>query len=373
MVDIETMRSDPITSAQWRNKRYRGVAVIYWIVAMPLICGFCSLAVDFGYVELNKFQLQKIADASAHDYLVLLEQYGTQTLANSHISTTKNKIISINGSTPTVTATWGYWNTVTQTFSTSSSTGATVAVKVVASCSKANNNAVPLLFAAVLGQSSLNESATAVATDLGTSSTASISALSNMYLAGMPAGTTTVWGDTTSANGATQMNSIPVVPGEMITFTSISGTSSVTYPSMPYYGPNGSNGANGTAIQHGQNWDGSMYSANTENGIADAIMPDSAFAGMFLDNTEPDLSATPPSTVDWTQSSVANQNSFTNLAVKTPFFIGDGTNGSTVKTFQVPQGATRLFIGVWDGVEYSNNSGSLSATVNVQHEILIVQ
>jgi glutamine synthetase type III len=102
-------------------------------------------------------------------------------------------------------------------------------------------------------------------------------------------------------------------------------------------------------------------------------MPDSAFSGMFLDDTEPDLSATPASTVDWTQSSVVNQNSFTNLAVKTPFFIGDGTNGSTVKTFQVPQGATRLFVAVWDGVEYSNNSGALSATVNVQHEILIVQ
>jgi len=347
--------------------------VVYWIVALPVICGFCSLAVDFGYVELNKFQLQKIADSSAHDYLVLLEQYGTQTLAQSHISTTKNKIMSMNGSRPTVTATWGYWDTVSQTFSTSSSTGATVAVKVVATCSKANNNAVPLLFAAVLGQSSLNMSATAVATDLGSAATTTISALSNIYLSGMPAGTTTVWGDTTSANGATQMASIPVVPGEILTFSSITGTSSVTYPSMPYSGPNGATGPNGTAIQHGQNWDGSMYSATTEDGIADAIMPEDAFMGLFLDNTEPDLSATPASTVDWTQSSVVNQNSFTNLAVKTPFLIGDGTNGSTVKTFQVPQGATRLFLGVWDGVEYNNNSGSLNATVNVQHEILIVQ
>ena len=70
MVDIESMRSNSINSASLRNKRYRGVAVVYWIVAMPVICGFCSLAVDFGYVELNKFQLQKIADSSAHDYLV---------------------------------------------------------------------------------------------------------------------------------------------------------------------------------------------------------------------------------------------------------------------------------------------------------------
>ena len=51
----------------------------------------------------------------------------------------------------------------------------------------------------------------------------------------------------------------------------------------------------------------------------------------------------------------------------------EGYFRATVKTFTVPHGATRLFLGIWDGVEYNNNSGSLSATVNVQHEILIVQ
>jgi hypothetical protein len=32
-----------------------------------------------------------------------------------------------------------------------------------------------------------------------------------------------------------------------------------------------------------------------------------------------------------------------------------------------------LFLGVWDGVQYDNNSGSLTGTVTVQHQVMIVQ
>ncbi len=347
--------------------------MIYVVLTLPVMFGVCALAVDFGYVELNKFQLQQIADASAHDYMVLYAQYGSQTTAQSLISTTKNACFSVNQKTPTVTPTWGYWNAVTQTFSTSSSTGAPIAVKVVASCKKANSNAVALLFGSIIGQPSIDMSATAVATSISTTSSVSVAATSNPYLAGMPAATTNVWGDNGITNPATTVNSIPVIPGSYLTFTSVTGTTSVIYPSMPYYGPNGSTGPYGTATQHGQNWDGSFLSSSTENGIANAIMPESSFMGLFLDNNQPDSTAAPSGVVDWTQSSQKNQNTFTNLALKTPFYIGDGKNGSTVQTFQVPPGATRLFLGIWDGCEYNNNTGTLSGSVNVQSEILIVQ
>ena len=356
-----------------RNSTRRGITLIYVIIAMPVMLGAATLAVDFGYVELNKFQLQQVADASAHDYMVLYAQYGTQAAAQSHISTTKNASCSINGAQPTVTPTWGYWNPATQTFSTSSTTGSAPAVKVVVSYKTANSNALPLLFGTIIGRSTLDMSASAVAASIGTTSAVTVSATSNPYLAGMPSTATTVWGDTVASNGATQASSIPVVPGSFITFTGITGTTSIIFPSMPYYGPNGSTGPNGTATQHGQNWDGPILSASTDNGIANAIMPESSFMGLFLDNSQPDSTSAPTSTVDWTQAAVKNQTSFTNLALKTPFFIGDGSYNSTTQTFQVPPGATRLFLGIWDGVEYNNNTGSLSGTVTVKNQIVIVQ
>ena len=47
------------------------------------------------------------------------------------------------------------------------------------------------------------------------------------------------------------------------------------------------------------------------------------------------------------------------------FFIGDGlrADGVTLQDFIVPAGATRLYIGVMDGQQWSDNSGSLSTTV----------
>jgi hypothetical protein len=342
------------------------------MLALPALLGICSLAVDFGYVCYDSFQLQQIADACAHDNIVNYAVYGTTAKAQSHTSTTKNKIFTMNGVTPAVTITWGYWDSYNQVFSTTAGTGTTIAVQVTATCTKANSNPVALMFASIIGQQSLDISASAVATDIYSSSTTPVPSTSNPYLAGMPSTTVTSFGDTVSANGATQA-SIPVVPGSWISFSSITGTTSVTYPSMPYYGPGGSTGSNGTAIQHGENWDGTMMGVTTENGIANAIMPDSAFMGVFLDNNEPDSEPTPSAIVDWTQSANSNQNSYSDLSLKSPFLIGNGLNGSTVKTFQVPPGATRLFLGVWDGVQYDNNSGSLTGTVTVQHQVMIVQ
>jgi hypothetical protein len=50
-----------------------------------------------------------------------------------------------------------------------------------------------------------------------------------------------------------------------------------------------------------------------------------------------------------------------------PFFIGDRSTGrgtGTAQQFIVPAGSTRLFLGVVDGSEWSNNVGSFSVTVS---------
>jgi hypothetical protein len=58
--------------------------------------------------------------------------------------------------------------------------------------------------------------------------------------------------------------------------------------------------------------------------------------------------------------STAASRDFTSFSpqLKQPFFIGDGRRSDgTVQTFTVPSGATRLYLGVHDNVNWNNNSG----------------
>src|SRR2546430_12943415 len=49
-----------------RQKRHRkGIALIYMIMAMFVICAFISFAVDWGRVQLARTELQRTADSAA--------------------------------------------------------------------------------------------------------------------------------------------------------------------------------------------------------------------------------------------------------------------------------------------------------------------
>ena len=51
---------------QIREKRNRGgIALIYMIMAMFVICAFISFAVDWGRVQLSRTELQRAADSAA--------------------------------------------------------------------------------------------------------------------------------------------------------------------------------------------------------------------------------------------------------------------------------------------------------------------
>jgi hypothetical protein len=96
-------------------------------------------------------------------------------------------------------------------------------------------------------------------------------------------------------------------------------------------------------------------------------------AGVFLTDDAP--SAPAPASLDF--SSTALGTSFSSLAplLQQTFYIGDGLTGEgtgSVQTFRVPDGATRLFLGIVDGSYfvgapdyYDNNAGSFSATFQV--------
>ena len=96
-------------------------------------------------------------------------------------------------------------------------------------------------------------------------------------------------------------------------------------------------------------------------------------AGVFLTDAEPTAPA--PASLDF--SSTATGRSFSDLypLLQQTFYIGDGLTGEgtgSVQTFWVPDGATRLFLGIVDGAYfvggpdyYDNNAGSFSATFEV--------
>ncbi len=167
---------------------------------------------------------------------------------------------------------------------------------------------------------------------------------SNPYLAGMPNGSACCSGDTAPAQSPVLAAAI-ASPGISLTFAV---TGSVDFAGgVPTLSPDG----------------GFVFSTSSSNGISGATWPVNALVGVFLDASQPDSSAA-PSDLDFTTTN------FTTLSpqLKQVFFIGDGLTGTgsgTVQTFVAPAGATRLFLGVSDGVGWFNNSGSFSVTVGL--------
>ena len=172
---------------------------------------------------------------------------------------------------------------------------------------------------------------------------------SNPYLAGMPNGSTCCSGDSAPAQSPVQVGSITVTPGATVTFTASGGVDFAG--GAPTSGPDG----------------GFVFTTASSDGISGATWPVNALVGVFLDDALP-TSTPAPADLDFGPTGIGT--SFTTLspALKQVFFIGDGLTGTgtgTTQTFVVPAGATRLFLGVSDGVGWFNNSGAFNATVSI--------
>ena len=171
----------------------------------------------------------------------------------------------------------------------------------------------------------------------------SVPGSSNLYLAGMPNGSTCCGGDTAPAQSPVQVIGLTLTAGSALTFTATGGVNNSG--GTPTTGPDG----------------GSLQATPANNGISGATWPINALVGVFLDASQPSLSAAPASL----NFSTTN---FTTLSplLRQAFFIGDGLTGTgtgTPQTFVVPAGATRLFLGTTDGFQWSNNSGSFAVVV----------
>jgi len=172
---------------------------------------------------------------------------------------------------------------------------------------------------------------------------------SDPWLAGMPSGSTASVDDSAPAESPVLV-SLTLVPGSMLIFSATGGVSNT--PTCGCFPPDG-----GGLISH---------LTGAENGIANVNAPINSLLGLFLDDTQPNLTAAPGG-LDFGTIGL----NFTTLApgLKQVFFIGDGrTNTNISQNFIVPTGATRLFLGTMDGFEWENNTGQLEVNVGVVPE-----
>jgi len=182
-------------------------------------------------------------------------------------------------------------------------------------------------------------------------SPATVPGTSDIYLAGMPAGSTADRTDVAPAQSPVLANG-SISAGTTVEFRNVTGT--VTH------GPN--DGCCDTTGPEGGFITG--HDIGAQNGISNVIAPVNALIGVFLGPAAPN--GTPaPATLDF---STPASRDYTTLSpqLKQVFFIGNGlTSGGVVQQVVAPPGATRLFLGTMDGYDSNNNLGSFSLTVCV--------
>ncbi len=151
---------------------------------------------------------------------------------------------------------------------------------------------------------------------------------------------------------------LPSIRGQIVTFTDVDGNVSCCNGAYAG-GPDGVAGCCGGT-------DVASY-----DGVSGIILgSEMALVGVFVGDAEP----ADPAPMRLNFTATADSAEFS-PSLRQTFFIGDGltgTGGGVVQRFNVPAGATRLFLGFVDAVgfhglpgSYDDNTGSIDATANL--------
>jgi hypothetical protein len=135
----------------------RGMTLLYATICMAVLCGMASFAIDLGRMQAAKTELQRAADAAARYAATGLPDHSAVSKAITSASENNvdgTPLILLDGD-----VTMGTWANGVFTAGGASPN----AVRVVAKRSSARGNAVPLLFAQILGMGGGEVSATSIA------------------------------------------------------------------------------------------------------------------------------------------------------------------------------------------------------------------
>jgi hypothetical protein len=371
-----------------RRRQKNGVVMIYVLVAMSAMMGFCSLAVDLARVESAKTELRRAADAAA---LYACKGIADGTAVSKAIqSGTDNKVDGQPLAILPGDVTVGTWSGGAFTAGGTSPN----AVRVKAYRTKARNSAISLVFAQLIGQSSCDVTTTAIAEITSSDSTQYVAATSNPYLAGEPTGTRASvpdpgykgpkvnpehpwqydWAGPTGsklpsgqAYGSPVQFPVTLSPGTVLQLTNVTGQAT-NDPTLPLVDANG---------QFPQGGDLGIYddeaaeATGSEHGMSNIQAPLNSFIGVFLDDNVPDDDGPIPPELDFGTSTEQNYTSIS-PELRQPFYIGNGqTSDGEQQSVVVPKGATRFYIATMDGHEWSNNVGGFTATISTSHIRLV--
>ena len=147
-----------------RAEHRRGTILVYMAIAMVMFVGFVSLALDGARVYLAKRQLQFAVDAAARSGAAALPDRTaaiSQAIAAAGYNTCDGNPVVISSSDIDL----GTWDSTSATFTVLPNGNSTPpnAIRVRASRTAVNSNAVPLIFAGIVGRSTCDVHATSIA------------------------------------------------------------------------------------------------------------------------------------------------------------------------------------------------------------------
>jgi Flp pilus assembly protein TadG len=152
-------RPSPTAAVRGMRLRRRGGILIYVMVLWVLLCGFVSLGVDWGRVQLTKTQLQRAADAAARAAVAELSNGVTAT---QDAAVNFGSYNSADGTAVAIDRNndveFGTWDTGSRTFTVLSGAarGNANAVRVTARRTTASGNPLRLTFGAMVGASTVD-------------------------------------------------------------------------------------------------------------------------------------------------------------------------------------------------------------------------
>jgi hypothetical protein len=366
-----------------RNNR-KGMSLIWAAVVMVALCAIGSFAVDYGRVQIVKTQLRAAADAAAraaaHDMPTSLALASASAVDYARRNLADGQPVVLD---PALDIEYGKWNLNDRKFKTTTNLKEINAVHVIARRVKSRNTAVPLTLASVIGAGSCDVKAeTIVMVVPGVNVNQKVQATANPFLAGMPPGTVAsahnpanspdVAGTASNPLNSPQPIDLAFNEGEMLNFNSIDGTARHD-PTMKYWNPDGDLteqiGHNNGTPTFSNNYSSTMYN---ENHIADAWIPINSLVGVFLDDKTPLITPTPQN-MDFRTTASRDFESL-QPGLQQLFFIGDGLNTKGQRqNFQVPKGATRLFLATMDYFQWNNNAGYRTIKIIRPEQIVTVK
>jgi len=181
----------------------------------------------------------------------------------------------------------------------------------------------------------------------------------NIQTAGGNADPTTCCNSNGASTAAVLAITFAAGPNQVLTLNNVTGT----------VGCSGvlTNGPDGTCFNFAQT---GINPLNSISGIFTGVVANMFLVGVFVDDNTP--SGPAPASFNYPDAASFALPALNNIVLNRLFFLGDGLTGTgsgATTTFNVPAGATRLFLGFADGFNfqgaadyYGDNVGSL--TVN---------